>query len=101
MVYGSLSRSRSGQTSTRVMCMPAPVVLSADGSDTSPERQRRDGAKNPVAGAPGLCHSDPALVVLGFGCVISDTTTSTTNPSGMVTRPGWLNGTSAFCGGSP
>ena len=28
-------------------------------------------------------------------CVISDTTTSVRNPSGIVTMPGWLNGTMA------
>ena len=34
-------------------------------------------------------------------CVSNETTTSTTNPSGIVTIPGWLKGTSACSGGRP
>ena len=36
-----------------------------------------------------------------FFCVKSETTTKVANPSGMVTIPGWLNGTMADSGSQP
>lgn len=48
------------------------------------------------ATAAGPARSGPAA-----GRVSRETTTSTTNPRGIVTRPGWLNGTRARSGGRP
>ncbi len=45
--------------------------------------------------APSACSP---LSPLRFPPVMSDTTTSVANPSGIVTMPGWLNGTGAFVG---